>query len=371
MAEVFTRMTKDDFYECLEVLSGAFKKDDPKAFQKLFPRIMQPTDEAMRAHHCIKENGRIVGMAASYPLTLKYGDLALKVCGSGNIAVDEACRGKGYMSALLNHTAQEDTREGFAFSYFHGNEARYRRFGYHKCGVQCSFDINARFFDPDLDTSVITFENLLEQNDQILQNAYELYKTQYHFEREFEAYKLALPSNGSTNLAVFKNGEFIGYIVQVDYIKNIYLFDLSDFAVTMKAYLEHRKTSTICYVVPDTEYQIMRVALKYSESYKMWPPANFRIYDFKKTVEFFLNIKLKNQPMDGSFTVDSDIFGKWKIEVKNGLPNVTEFDGTADFTLKGLDVYDFLFGGNNAFRPNLTRDAASILPIPIYCPYLN
>ena len=371
MAEIFTRMTKDDFKECLQFLSRAFKRDDPEAFKALFPRIMRPLDEAMNAHHCIKFDGKIVGMAASYPFILKYGDLSLKVAGSGNIAVDETCRGKGYMSALLNHTAKEDEKDGFAFSYFHGNEARYRRFGYHKCGVQCSFDINDRFFDPKLDISGITFEDLTKQSDEILKKAYELYKTQYHFEREFEDYKLALPSNGSTNYAVFKHGEFIGYIVHAEYIKNIYLSDLNDFAVVMKAYLNHKNTATVCYVVPDTEYELMRTAIEYSESYRMWPPANFRIYDFKKTVEFFLKIKLTNGDFEGSFTIDSDIFGKWSIAVKNGVPCVEKTDGKADFTLKGLEVYDFLFAGNNAFRQSLTAGANAILPIPIYCPYLN
>ncbi|MBO5912187.1 MAG: GNAT family N-acetyltransferase [Clostridia bacterium] len=371
MAEVFTRMTKDDLPECLGFLAKAFKKDDPQAFKKLFPRIMRPSDETMNAHHCIKLDGKIVGMAASYPFILKYGDLSLKVSGSGNIAVDEACRGKGYMSELLNYTAKKDKKDGFAFSYFHGNEARYRRFGYHKCGVQVSFDINSRFFDPKLDISDITFENLNEQSDEILRKAYELYQTQYHFERSFEEYKLALPSNGSTNYAVFKNGEFIGYIVQVDYIKNIYLSDLNDFAVTMKAYLNFKNTATVCYVVPDTEYKIMRTAIKYSESYRMWPPANFRIYDFKKTVEFFLAVKLTNGSFEGGFTIDSDIFGKWEIKVENGVPSVNEFDGDAEFKLLGLDVYDFLFAGNGAFRQNLTSGANAILPIPIYCPYLN
>lgn len=371
MTEVFTRMTKDDLKECLQLLSKAFNRDDPEDFKKIFPRIMRPLDETMNSHHCIKLDGKIVGMAASYPFILKYGDLSLKVCGSGNIAVDETCRGKGYMSQLLNHTAKEDKKEGFAFSYFHGNEARYRRFGYHKCGIQVSFDINNRFFDPDLDASCITFENLTEQSDEILKKAYELYKTQYHFERSFEEYKLTLPSNRSTNYAVFKNGEFIGYIVQVKYIKNIYLSDLEDFAVTMKAYLNYQNTATTCYVVPDTEYELMRTAVKYSESYRMWTPANFRIYDFKKTVEFFLNIKLTNGNFEGSFTIDSDIFGKWKIAVQNGVPCVESFDGKADFTIKGLEVYDFLFAGNNAFRQNLTSGANAILPIPIYCPYLN
>ncbi len=367
----FSRITGKDFDECLELLSSAFKKEDKNAFKILFPRLMQPTDVAMHAHHCIKENGKIVGMAASYPLNLKYGEDSLLVCGSGNIAVDDSCRGKGYMSQLLNHTAQEDAKEGFAFSYFHGNEARYRHFGYHKCGVQCSFDINNRFFDPELDISCITFEKLTEQSDEILKKAYELYKTQYHFERELEEYKLALPSNGSTNYAIFKDNGFIGYIVQVEYIKNIYLSNLNDFAVVMKAYLNYKNAATVCYVVPDTEYELMRVALKYSETYKMWPPANFRIYDFKKTVEFFLKVKLHNQPMNGSFTVDSDIFGKWRIAVENGIPTVTGFDGKADFELKGLDVYDFLFGGNDAFRSNITPDARNILPIPLYCPYIS
>lgn len=371
MSEVFTRMTKDDFPECLQFLSKAFKRDDPEAFKAIFPRIMRPLDEAMNAHHCIKLDEKIVGMAASYPLVLRYGGLSLKVAGSGNIAVDEACRGKGYMSALLNHTAKEDKKEGFAFSYFHGNEARYRRFGYHKCGVQCSFDISDRFFDPDLDTSDISFKKLLEQDDEILQKAYELYKTQYYFDRSFEDYKLALPSSYNENTAVFKGTEFIGYIVKGDYIKNVYLFDLNDFAAVMKAYLQFKSTATLTYIVPDSEYDLMRVALQYSESYRMWPPANFRIYDFKKTVEFFLKIKLRNQPMNGSFTIDSDILGKWKISVENGVPCVTEFDGTADYTFKGIGVYDFLFGGSDAFRPDLTPDARSILPIPLYCPYVN
>ena len=371
MAEIFERMNKNDLEECLGVLSKAFKKDDPNAFKTTFPRLFQPTDESMQAHHCIRYDGNIVGMAASYPLTLKYGDNSLYVCGSGNIAVDETCRGKGYMSQLLNLTAEKDKQDGFAFSYFHGNEARYRRFGYHKCGVQCSFDISGRFFDPKLDISCITFEDLTEQSDEILKKAYELYKTQYHFERGFEDYKLALPSSHNENTAVFKGTKFIGYIVKGDYIKNVYLFDLDDFAAVMKAYLQFKNAPTLIFLVPDSEYELMRIALKYSESYRMWPPANFRIYDFKKTVEFFLAVKLTNGDFEGSFTIDSDIFGKWSIAVKNGVPCVERFDGKADFTLKGLEIYDFLFAGNNAFRQNLTLGANAILPIPIYCPYLN
>lgn len=371
MAEIFDRMNKNDLDECLEFLSKAFKKDDPKAFQILFPRLMQPTDEAMNAHHCIRLDGKIVGVAASYPLELTCGENSLLVCGSGNIAVDEACRGKGYMSALLNLTAEKDKQDGFAFSYFHGNEARYRRFGYRKCGVQCSFDISDRFFDPDLDISDISFKKLLEQGDDILRKAYGLYKTQYYFDRSFEDYKLALPSNHNENTAVFKGEKFIGYIVKGDYIKSVYLYDLNDFAAVMKAYLQFKSTATLTYIVPDSEYDLMRVALQYSESHRLWPPANFRIYDFKKTVEFFLKIKLKNQTINSKFTIDSDILGKWQIAVENGKPCVTEFDGTADYIFKGLGVYDFLFGGSDAFRPDLTPDARSILPIPIYCPYVN
>lgn len=371
MTEMFDRMNKSDLDECLEFLAKAFKKDDPNAFKTMFPRLFQPTDEAMCAHHCIRVDGKIVGMAASYPLELTCGEHSLSVCGSGNIAVDENCRGKGYMSSLLNLTAKKDKEDGFAFSYFHGNEARYRRFGYRKCGVQSSFDISNRFFDPDLDTSEITFKKLLEQDDEILQKAYKLYKTQYHFDRSFEDYKLALPSSYNENTAIFKGTDFIGYIVKGDYIKNVYLFDLNDFAVVMKAYLQFKNTATLIFVVPDSEYELMRTALQYSESYRMWPPANFRIYDFKKTVEFFLNVKLKNQPMSGCFTIDSDVFGKWKIAVENGTPSVTEYDGAADFKTDGLGVYDFLFGGNDAFRQNLTPEAKNILPIPIYCPYVN
>ncbi len=365
------RMTAKDFDECLELLSSAFNKEDKNAFQIMFPRLMQPTDEAMHAHHCIKAGGKMAGVAASYPLTLKYGSDSLYICGSGNIAVDESCRGKGYMSELLNHTAKEDAKDGFAFSYFHGNEARYRRFGYHKCGTQISFDISARFFEKALDTSAITFKNLMEQDDATLQKAYALYKTQYHFDRSFEDYKLALPSSYNVNTAVFKNGAFIGYIVFGNHIKNLYLESFDDFAVVMKAYLEYKSVSTITYLVPDSEYALCREAVKYSESYKLWPPANFRIYDFKKTVEFFLKVKLHNQPMDGKFTIDSDILGKWCIAVTDGTPVVTEFNGDADYSFKGLEVYDFLFGGNDFFRQNLTLAAQSILPIPIYCPYVN
>ena len=211
----------------------------------------------------------------------------------------------------------------------------------------------------------------MEQNDETLQKAYALYKTQYHFDRSFEDYKLALPSSFNVNTAIFKNGEFIGYIVYGDHIKNIYLENLQDFATVMKAYLDYKSVQTLVYLVPDTEYALCREAAKYSESFKMWPPANFRIYDFKKTVEFFLKVKLHNQPMNGKFTIDSDILGKWCIAVENGTPSVTEFQGDADYTLKGLYVYDFLFGGNDFFRTNLSADARNILPIPIYCPYVN
>lgn len=90
----------------------------------------------------------------------------------------------------------------------------------------------------------------MKQSDETLKKSYELYKTQYHFNRSFEDYKLGLPSSYNENTAVIKNGEFIGYIVKGDYIKNVYLYDLNDFATIMKAYLRYKSVSTLVFLYP-------------------------------------------------------------------------------------------------------------------------
>ena len=79
------------FLDEVFTLQNGFQMD----FATLFPRIFVDTEEAMQWYYAIKEDGKIVGTAASHPFIYRVGGEMLKVSSGGNVAVSPNCRNRG------------------------------------------------------------------------------------------------------------------------------------------------------------------------------------------------------------------------------------------------------------------------------------
>lgn len=84
----------------------------------------------------IDENENVIAHLGSRPASLSVFDTLHSVVMLGGIAVDEACRGKGYFNQLMRHVLSEKEDECAFFLLWSDQEKLYQKFGFEFCGPQ-------------------------------------------------------------------------------------------------------------------------------------------------------------------------------------------------------------------------------------------
>lgn len=117
--------------ELLDFLYSVFTRNNPNhpRFENLYPDIFLATDEAMKDHAVIRENGKIASCVGAYHMTLQIAGCRVPIVGVGQVSTGAAALGKGYFSAILKAQIERVTREGAALLWLGGRQDRYAHFG--------------------------------------------------------------------------------------------------------------------------------------------------------------------------------------------------------------------------------------------------
>ena len=213
----------------------------------------------------------------------------------------------------------------------------------------------------------------LSQREDLLDEAIEIINLQkVHVARRADELIKVYRARWREPIGVFRNGEFWGSFAYGEGgIKYIALRGYADFAEMVYEFMQAKNLTTLPYDAPDYDKTLMKNCMQNCSSFAIGNPANFKIIHFDKVVKAFLQLKADNEKLcDGEITLDSDLFGKYRITLKDSVATVEPFDGEAKYQLKGYEIYDFLFN----FTPNSygEYDAAvsAWLPLPINAPYL-
>lgn len=99
-------------------------------FQRAYPHLYQPTEEACSWAYVIEEDGEIVSHVGLYPIETVTAGVHLKIGGIGAVSTAPKSRGKGYMTQLLQHVIREMRRIGYPVSWLGGDRQRYNSFGW-------------------------------------------------------------------------------------------------------------------------------------------------------------------------------------------------------------------------------------------------
>ena len=346
-------------------------------FEKKFPRIFKENDEKMSWHYAVRDNGRICGCAASYPLDYFVGDEVLKISAGGNVAVSSDHRNMGIMQVVMNKIAADLPAEGFDVAYLHGDRIRYRTFGFERCGVEYSF----QFVRPKIKIDGYTFTDLRNEPAETSAILCEIAKNQHSgILRKAEDVVDSLSAQMRTPF-VIKDAEsnIIGYMsaaVNDKHIAEIVLTDYSVFKDVLVCFMYFADVDRVVMGVPQYEYDIVKQAVELADRYTVIQPGNFRIINFGKVVSAFMKAKAEYIPLaEGLMVIDSEIFGKWEISNLDGEISVNETDKEADVMLSGYSVYPFIFGTSQPIAFEAKNEAASLaaswFPLPLYCPYLS
>lgn len=376
------RLKKEDCGELVDFLNRVFTQQNgfEMHFENLYPRIFRPSDKTMQWHLAAKEEGKICGTVAAYPFTYHLGEKKLKAASVGNVAVDMKCRGRGIMQRLMNQLCADNKKRGIDLCYLHGDRWRYRHFGFERCGKEFCFHIKSSMLREDKTNGSYKFAEIEKDNESLLDKLFEYYNTQKIYEeREKDEIFYAMTAKGNMTYVIFSDdGTVEGYITvgpDKSGVVEISIRNSGLFADIVKSYMLENKLEIIYVNIP--EYScIIEEAFKYADRYVVFQPGNFLILNFKNVVEAYMREKRNytNLP-NGMISINSEIFGKWCIKKDGDAVDVSPFEGDADFTLEGYDVYQFLFGTvplpvkcNDVKKSVL---ASSWFPIPLYCPYLS
>ncbi|MBN1250377.1 MAG: GNAT family N-acetyltransferase [Anaerolineae bacterium] len=99
-------------------------------FQRAYPHLYLPTEEALAWAYVIEEDGEIVSHVGLYPIETVTAGVRMTVGGIGAVSTAPRARGKGYMSQLLNHIVDEMRGIGYPVSWLGGDRQRYNTFGW-------------------------------------------------------------------------------------------------------------------------------------------------------------------------------------------------------------------------------------------------
>lgn len=375
------RLKAGDRDELVAFLDRVFtlQNGHPMDFANIFPRIFKDTDENMRWYYAVKEDGRIIGTAASHPLTYNVAGNLLKISAGGNVAVDPACRNRGIMQAMLHKINEDLIAEDFDLAYLHGDRKRYRTFGFERCGIEYLV-----YFSPTMLQKEGCAPNVELQELTDFGMAHAIGRMQWSgFCREEEDMLPALTASGRKALGIYREGDLTGYLsldVGGAYIAELCLQDEEDLGSTLMAVADYLGGKTTVLRLPAYEFPILRKAIPLCGRYQIIQPGNFKILKFGRVVEVFLNAKGKYAPlMDGKLVLDTELFGKWTIVCKDGEVTVTPGGKKADICLPGYRVYEFVFGPNHPFltevpgeiAPKKALLAANWFPLPLFVPHLS
>ncbi len=97
--------------------------------------------------YLIREGAQIVSLVRMFPLDLSLGGVQIRVGGIGAVSTKPTCRGKGYMSQLLNHATSQMKAEQMPISILWGDQHRYQSFGYQTAGKVVTMAVNKRGLD--------------------------------------------------------------------------------------------------------------------------------------------------------------------------------------------------------------------------------
>lgn len=119
----------EEFEDLMRYLERAFGHSKG-FFERVYPQLYQPTEEAMSWAYVIAEGGEILSHVGLYPIETVTAGVRLSVGGIGAVSTAPEARGQGYMTRLLYHIIEEMRRIGYPASWLGGDRQRYNVFGW-------------------------------------------------------------------------------------------------------------------------------------------------------------------------------------------------------------------------------------------------
>ena len=356
---------RDEFIDFINYVFGFNgKKND---FPTLLPKLYKPEYHPCENNYVVTENGKLKAAIGVYPRVLDVLGEKIVSHGIGNVAVHPYSRSKGYMKDLLNKAIEDMIAAGADMSDLGGLRDRYRYFSYESASPVYDFEItppNMRHIFGNAPMRSFDITEVCEKSD-TLDKIIELHgKRLCHAKRGENFLEIAHSWNRKL-FAIHENGKFIGYYIGD--LDELTLVDNNDFDAVVRQYISMNGSVTL--KIPGFDTNILMRAERLSESVSLRNNESYTIFNFKKVISAFFRLKAQTTKLvDGSLSVTINGragIERLNLEVRNGVPTVSEALGETELTLEHLEATQFFFAIYNPTRLKYPV-AQAWFPLPLF-----
>lgn len=356
----------DDYIDFINYVFGM--NGTSEGFPKLLPKLYKPEYHPCENNYVVTVDGKLKSAIGVFPRTFDIMGEKLVSWGIGNVAVHPYSRSKGYMRELLHTAVDEMIASGADMSDLGGLRQRYAYFSYESASPVAKYYItgtSVRHCFGGSPLRELDFREVCE-NDPLLDDIIALHQKRIcHAERPDDEF-LDIARSWSKNLYAVLDGEkLLGYFIGD--LCELTLIDNGDFDDVVRNYIAKRGNVTI--TLPLYETDLLNRAERIADGVSMGNDQNYTIFHFAKVVGAYMKLKAKTAGLvDGTLSVTvNGIAGteKFRIDVKNGTPEITTIDGDTDLTLDHLEAVAFFFSLSSAAR-RANPLAAAWFPLPLF-----
>lgn len=339
----------------------------PHDFKKLLPKIYADGVEGIEQWHFLaKQNGKIRGMVACRPLTMRVLDKTLQYGSVGTVSVHPCSRGEGHMKVLMSLMIADARAKNDDLLFLGGQRQRYNYFGFEQAGMAFSCSVsatNVRHALKNVDASGVTFSELTEERPEEVDYACRLAQTQpLHGERPRGEFLAIMHSWNSCCRLIRVDGRMAGYMMGDG--RELVLEEESLLPRVLKALFEQEPArASLLMLVPVYCTERVRFLARLCEGVSVKPVELINVLNWKNVLEAFFLLKAGYMALeDGEacIRVDNQTV---TIRVKDGVPTVRE-GGENPTEMEHLEAQRLFFGLEQTVLPDPRYK--NWLPLPFY-----
>ncbi|ABW00939.1 GNAT family N-acetyltransferase [Caldivirga maquilingensis] len=358
-------------------------------FPRHYPYIYSDACRDLSSFYVIEDNGKLVSHIGLFKMKAISFGVSIIMGGIGGVATLPEERGKGYMSALLNHVINVMKKEGIPLSVLWGDRQRYGAFGWEVAGQKQALYITSRSVSKSGIKPIEVSEVKWDDAVPLMRRHYE--SIPIRVERRWECYKsyesLDPASLGEPPLRIWVSDD--GYVISQG--SGAARGVLSRPNIVEVASLSNREAELVSgfmkaasvneAVVHVNAYDEARLGelLKVTSYYVTLPEGVFRInnvYALLKSFEPLLSSRAQERGLkDYEVTLGlrfNNELDKATVFVRGGSVEVTSSEGSGNYIeLSERDGVRLILGGPMGYVAKRLKPLTTLLPIPIHIPLLN
>ncbi|MDE6585066.1 MAG: GNAT family N-acetyltransferase [Clostridia bacterium] len=318
-----------DNEQILKVANTAFStvREQGFDFSAIMPKVYGAGKEFWKIHHVIECGGKIVSLAGNLPCEINVNGKAYKFSIVGTVSTLPECRGKGYMSALMNDIVRDSMNKQYVFSTLTGLRNRYRHFGFDKYTTVYKFVFEQQtvgYLKNNADLCVSVYDG----NKDVLSALYAIYAgTNPFVKRTKERFVDCLRISDAEILVFTLGGQICGYAsftARKRCVQEIVLKDYSLLPEVVGEIMSRRDFSEITFLVNPLNLSAVKAFDAIAESKVLCDELHIRIFDMVKFLEMLLGLNgalLGNVNCEEVYVVDGQAIS---LKVHGGKAEVKE-----------------------------------------------